>query len=261
MKKYIAIVCALTLSCAIFASCGKKKDSDDKDSKASKNGDAVVTEAETDTKDDFSDVTAETTRTKAFYDSLKDKKFKLTMVTSSDEFEDSTTTVEMNGDNYHLIIEEGEVRNDLFVIDGVMYVLDYTQNVYYKDENPTEMYLNVDPAMYTMGIESDYVFVSSEKTDDGMICEKYYAPDMFTGLVATNEEDGNATVFKYFYNEDSTCPESIEYTTYDMVQTTKITDYSFEEVTIELPELKDWTDNTDAVAVDDGAAVVEEAAE
>ncbi|MBO4866937.1 MAG: hypothetical protein J5582_10330 [Ruminococcus sp.] len=249
MKKFIAIVCALTLSCSIFASCGKKK-SDDKDSKASKTGDSVTTEDETSSKAE--EDPAEHTRTKAFYDSLNDKKFKLTMVTSSDMYEDSTTTVEMNGDNYHVDMVEGEMHYEIFVIDGVMYSLNHNYKTYYKDENPNEMYLNVEPGMYTMGIESDYVFVSSETTDDGMICEKYYGPDMFTGLVATSDEDENATIFKYYYNNDSTRPEKIEYSTHDMFQTTKITEFSFEDITIEVPELEGWIDGNDAdAAVDD----------
>ena len=256
MKKYIAIICALTMSCAIFASCGKKDS--DKDSKDSK-GTSVTTDAETSAKEEESTlVTAENNRTKAFYDSLNTKKFKMTFETTSDESEKSVTTVEMNGDNYRLgvVMGEGEneMKNDMYLIDGVMYVLDYSQKVYYKDENPNEMYLNVEPGMYTMGIESNYVFVSSEETDDGMFCEKYYAPDIFTGEIPTSEEDGNATVFKYYYNADSTRPEKIEYTTYGMTQTTVITECSLEDIKIELPDLTDWTDNTDA-AVDGGAAV------
>ena len=268
MKKYIAILCALTMSCAIFASCGKKDKDSDKDSKASKSGDsAVTTEDETSGKEEDP---AEHTRTKAFYDSLNDKKFKLTMVNTSDMYEDSTTTVEMNGDNYHIDMKEGgmnekegeknekegekneEEHYEIFVIDGVMYTLNHNLKTYYKNENPDPMYLNVEPGMYTMGIESDYVFVSSETTDDGMICEKYYGPDMFTGLVATSEEDGNATVFKYYYNDDSTRPDKIEYSTHEMFQTTIFTEFSFEEVAIELPSLEGWVDGNDAdAAVED----------
>lgn len=254
MKKYIAILCALTMSCAIFASCGKKDKDSDKDSKASKSGDsAVTTEDETSGKEEDP---AEHTRTKAFYDSLNDKKFKLTMVNTSNMSEGSTTTVEMNGDNYHLDVKEGEkdeeLHYEIFVIDGVMYSLNHNFKTYYKDENPDPMYLNVEPGMYTMGIESDYVFISSETTDDGMICEKYYGPDMFTGLVATSEEDGNATVFKYYYNDDSTRPEKIEYSTHEMFQTTMFTEFSFEEVAIELPSLEGWVDGNDAdAAVED----------
>jgi hypothetical protein len=273
MKKYIAIICALTMSCAVFASCGKKdSDKNSKDSKVK----SVTTDAETSEKvEESTVVTAENARTKAFYDSLNDKKFTLTMETTGDGLEDSNTitSVEMNGDNYHLSVVQQEIkdsseaedsskaedsseedlRNDLYLIDGVMYVFDFKQKVYYKDENPNEMYLNVEPGMYTMGIESNYVFVSSEETDDGMICEKYYAPDIFTNEIPTNDDDGNATVFKYYYKEDSVYPEKIEYTTFGMTQTSVITEFSREVSEITLPDLKGWKDDAD-VSVDDAAA-------
>lgn len=254
MKKYIAIICALSMSCAIFASCGKEKKDSDKDSKSPKGDVTVTTSDETSAKDESEvpSVKDENTRTKAFYDSLDGKSFKLTMVTTSDMFEDQTTSVEMNGENYHLSMSEGDTKSDLYLVDGVMYSLMFDNKIYNVNENPDAMYLNVDPSMYTMGIEEGYVFDSSVETEDGLICEKYFAPDLFTGAVSTNEDDDEATVYKYYYKEDSTYPEKIEVRTYSMEQTTKITEFSFEEVNIEIPDLEGWTDDTETAGADAG---------
>jgi hypothetical protein len=238
----------------MFASCGNDKDNKKSDKKNS--SDAVTTDAETSEKSDESSKAeeneGENTLTKAFCDSLAAKKFKLTMVTSSDMFDDSTTTVEMNGDNYRLSIGEGDMQTDLYLIDGVMYVLYFSEKTYIKEENPDDMYLNIDPQTYAMGLEDGYVFVSSETTDDGLICETYHAPDLFSGVIPTNEEDGEATVYKYYFKPDGTYPEKVTMSAYDMEQTTTFTDFSLDVEEIKLPDLTGWTDDTEAATSEEG---------
>ena len=245
MKKFIAVVCALTLSCAMFASCGKK------DSKKDDSSKSVTTDAETSEKADSSEADkdeGENTLTKAYCDSLEARKFKIKMSTTSDNGDDSVATVEMNGDNYCLSIGEGEMKTDLYVIDGVTYVLKYADKTYSKQEHLDSLLMSIKPTDYAMGIEEGYKFISSETTDDGLICETYYAPDLFSGEIPTNAEDGNVTEYKYYFKPDGTYPEKVVMSAYGMVQTTIFESFTLDAGEIVLPDLEGWTDDTEAEA-------------
>lgn len=257
MKRIIAIICALALSCAVFAGCSDKaeqsRNTNTSDGKETSSVDENAASAE-------STASAEdTTLARAYTDSLEGKDFKVTMVTSSDYMDDTVTMVETCGGDYHMSIGEDEEKVELYVIGGVMYVLNHADKHYIKNEQPEEKYLKFDAHTYTMGVEDSYIYVDSATTEDGLICETYRAPDMLTGEMTTDADDEKMTVYKYYFNEGGDAPVKIGMSAYGMEQMTSFNDFSFEVSPIELPDLSDWTDESESNESLDENAVQPEA--
>lgn len=253
MKKIISMIFALTLSCAVLAACGDKTEKNDSPKESSSLSETENSE----TPDDSGEETAEgMTLAQLYTESLENKDFRAEMITSSDFMDDVTTIVEVCGGDYHMSLGDGDERAEVYVIGGVMYMLNHADMSYIKEENPDERYMTIDTHSYTMGIEDGYMFISSAETADGLICETYHAPDLLTGELPSANEDGEATVYKYYFEQGKTTPLRIEMTAYGMSQTTTFNGFSFDVTSIELPDLSEWTDNSESV-YDDAPAEFE----
>ena len=261
MKKIIAVIFALTMCCAGLSGCADKT-SDEKESGAEKSAsvsaaDESAAESEAETSE-----AEELTMAQAYTKSIENANFRAVMVTSSDFMDDSTTMVEVYGKDYHLSLGDGETQTELYVIDGVMYVLNHAEHNYIKDETPDEQYVNIDTSSYTMGVDDTYIFVDSVTADGDLICETYNAPDLISGVMPTNDEDGDVTIYKYFFEKDGKTPVKIEMSAYGLEQTTTFKEFSFDIDKIVLPDLSDWTDDTESAGLGaDAGAGSEESAE
>ncbi|MBO5558803.1 hypothetical protein [Ruminococcus sp.] len=243
MKKLIAVICAVALCCGGLAGCGDKK-SEKADSTAEKitssAADESVTNAESETTE-----TEELTMAEAYTKSIENANFRTLMVTSSDFTDDTTTMVEVSGDDYHMSVGDGENQTELYVIGGVMYMLSHAEKSYIKDETPDEMYLNMDTSNYTMGVDDSYIFIDSVIAEGDLICETYHAPDLISGEMPSGDEDGEVTVYKYYFEKDGKTPVKIEMSAYGLEQTTTFKEFSFDIDSIVIPDLSDWTDDTE----------------
>ncbi len=247
MKKITAILLALVMCCGVLAGCGDK--GADKESSAAKSDTKVSADekAEGETSENEDEAEVELTLAQEYSKSLEGKDFRTVMVTSSDFMDDSTTIVQVSGENYYMGLgSPDESMTELYMLDGVMYVLSASEKSYYKDEEPDEQYLNIDVSSYAMGIDDTYVFVSSEETADGLTCETYHAPDLMTGKMPSDDEESEATVYKYYFNKEGGTPVKVEMSAYGLEQTTTFDEFSFEVSAIELPDITGWTDDTEA---------------
>lgn len=237
------MILAMTLCCVVLTACGNKAE------EGSSAGGGISSGAEdSSSSDDSGEAPAEEkTLAQIYTDELDSKDFKATMIVSSDFSDDTTTIVEVCGGDYRMSVGDGDDRMEVYYVDDVMYILSYWDQSYMRNEEPDEMYRSIDAHSYTMGVEEDYVFIGSEETADGLICETYHAPDLLTGLMPTSEEDGEATVYKYYFKSGETIPVRIDMIVYGMTQSTAFSEFSFDVAAIELPDLSDWTDNSETI--------------
>lgn len=242
MKKIFAMICALTLSCACFAGCADKTSGDS--SSTSSSTSSVAEESVSGEESAAEQSASDTTFARAYTDMLENKDFKVTMVTSSDMMPDTTTMVEVSGSNYHMSIGENEDKIELFIIEGVMYMLSHADKTYIIDETPDEKYLALDIHSYTMGVEDSYKFIGTETTADGLICETYYAPDLFTGEMPTSDEESDYTVYKYYFEQSGTTPVRIEMAAYGLSQSTTFSEFEYDVPSLEVPDLTGWNDKS-----------------
>ena len=247
MKRIIAAVSVLAVCCLMLVGCSDKNS----DTENTKSADSIsaengsVTSADTDEKAD------DTTLAEAYTKSLADCDFRAVMVTSSDFMDDTTTVFEICGNDYHMSVGDDEEQTELYFIDGVVYVLSHAEKNYIKDDTPDEKYLHIDTQNYTMGVEDCFVYIGSEETEDGLICEIFKAPDLISGEMPTDGEDSNATIYRYYFEKGGKTPVKIGMEAYGMEQTTTFSEFSFDISSIEMPNLTGWTDDTESIEAED----------
>ena len=100
-------------------------------------------------------------------------------MTVASEYDNSSAVVEIAGGNMHMKMNFMGVDMDIYNIDGVMYTLDSESKTYYT----VDMEESIDDFKSEIGygINDSYKFISSETTDDGLICETFEStedPDM-----------------------------------------------------------------------------------
>ena len=92
-------------------------------------------------------------------------------MTVASEYDNSSAVVEIAGGNMHMKMKVMGVDMDIYSIDGVMYTLDSESKTYYT----VDMEESIDDFKSEIGygIDDSYKFISSETTDDGLICETF----------------------------------------------------------------------------------------
>lgn len=261
MKKITAILCSVIMSCAMFVSCGEE----DSSSKAETSSAAVTSEAAaddtTDSKSDAADDTADsnseaaddTTDSKseasngdstyaaAYTEKLKDANFSMDLTTETPYTGAVNVKMAINGDNFRMYMDLGELgATDMYYLDGKMYTLDEASKSYFVNEMSADEAGVEDVADTSLGMEDNYEFVSSEETDDGMICETYsFVDDMMTVDSDTEVEPSTA---KYYFDKSTGDIKKIEVTQMGMTQTVTINEIVIGDVEITLPDLSDWTE-------------------
>lgn len=245
MKKTIAMLCALTLSCMIFAGCSDKAQDESNVTKKNESSAAVTTEAE----DSEETPDAEKTMTQKYSEIIKSRNFSMKVDMTSDFMGKASVEIKCNGKDYCLsMFSDEEGQSDIYLIDGVLYTLTHINKTYTKNEDPDAYYLKNDLQLYTMCIDKTFEFGGSEKTPDGMICETYYtySPDPDTGEVVKDKDNFNTTCYKYYFKEGSDHPEKVEIAVMDMTMENVFTDFKSGVDAIVLPDLKDWEDQAEA---------------
>ena len=150
------------------------------------------------------------------------------------------------------------VDMDIYSIDGVMYTLDSESKTYYT----VDMEESIDDFKSEIGygINDSYKFISSETTDDGLICETFEKAEdsgieLESGVTLdTSNSDDNSftTTFKYYFNADTKDLVKIETISDGSTTTVTVNSFTTENVEVKLPDDFDsWTEQSFDMSTDD----------
>lgn len=258
MKKITALLVSLIMSCAVMAGCS------DSSSSSSSKADSSTSKAETSAAADESTASEagtatdlEDTLTAQYTKKIQGESLAIDITVAS-EYGDESAVVEIAGGNMHMKMNVMGMDMDIYAIDGVMYTLDNESKTYYT----VDMEESIDDFKSEIGygIDDSYKFISSETTDDGLICETFentedLGIELGSGVTLdTSESDDRSfkTTFKYYFNADTKDLVKIE--TISDVTTTTVTVNSFktENVEVKLPDDFDsWTEQSFNMDTDD----------
>lgn len=258
MKKITALLVSLIMSCAVMAGCS------DSSSSSSSKADSSTSKAETSAAADESTASEagtatnlEDTLTAQYTKKIQGESLAIDITVSS-EYGDESAVVEIAGGNMHMKMNVMGMDMDIYAIDGVMYTLDSESKTYYT----VDMEESIDDFKSEIGygIDDSYKFISSETTDDGLICETFENTDdlgieLESGVTLdTSDSDDLSfkTTFKYYYNADTKDLVKIETISDGTTTTVTVNSFTTENVEVKLPDDFDsWTEQSFNMDTDD----------
>ena len=258
MKKITALLVSLIMSCAVMAGCS------DSSSSSSSKADSSTSKAETSAAADESTASEagtatnlEDTLTAQYTKKIQGESLAIDMTVAS-EYGDESAVVEIAGGNMHMKMNVMGMDMDIYAIDGVMYTLDSESKTYYT----VDMEESIDDFKSEIGygINDSYKFISSETTDDGLICETFENTDdlgieLESGVTLdTSDSDDYSfkTTFKYYYNADTKDLVKIETISDGTTTTVTVNSFTTENVEVKLPDDFDsWTEQSFDLDTDD----------
>lgn len=258
MKKITALLVSLIMSCAVMAGCSGSSSS------SSSKADSSTSKAETSAAADESTASEagtatnlEDTLTAQYTKKIQGESLAIDMTVSSD-YGDESAVVEIAGGNMHMKMNVMGMDMDIYAIDGVMYTLDSESKTYYT----VDMEESIDDFKSEIGygINDSYKFISSETTDDGLICETFENTDdlgleLESGVTLdTSDSDDYSftTTFKYYYNADTKDLVKIETISDGTTTTVTVNSFTTENVEVKLPDDFDsWTEQSFNMDTDD----------
>lgn len=258
MKKITALLVSLIMSCAVMAGCS------DSSSSSSSKSDSSTSKAETSAAADESTASEagtatnlEDTLTAQYTKKIQGESLAIDMTVAS-EYGDESAVVEIAGGNMHMKMNVMGMDMDIYAIDGVMYTLDSESKTYYT----VDMEESIDDFKSEIGygIDDSYKFISSETTDDGLICETFENTDdlgieLESGVTLdTSDSDDYSftTTFKYYYNADTKDLVKIETISDGTTTTVTVNSFTTENVEVKLPDDFDsWTEQSFNMDTDD----------
>lgn len=258
MKKITALLVSLIMSCTVMAGCS------DSSSSSSSKADSSTSKAETSAAADESTASEagtatnlEDTLTAQYTKKIQGESLAIDMTVAS-EYGDESAVVEIAGGNMHMKMNVMGMDMDIYAIDGVMYTLDSESKTYYT----VDMEESIDDFKSEIGygIDDSYKFISSETTDDGLICETFENTDdlgieLESGVTLdTSDSDDYSftTTFKYYYNADTKDLVKIETISDGTTTTVTVNSFKTENVEVKLPDDFDsWTKQSFNMDTDD----------
>ena len=170
MKKITALLVSLIMSCAVMAGCSDSSSSSSSKADSTSKAETSAAADESTASEAGTATDLEDTLTAQYTKKIQGESLAIDMTVAS-EYDNSSAVVEIAGGNMHMKMNFMGVDMDIYNIDGVMYTLDSESKTYYT----VDMEESIDDFKSEIGygINDSYKFISSETTDDGLICETF----------------------------------------------------------------------------------------
>lgn len=250
MKKITALLVSLIMSCAVMAGCSDSSSSSSSKADSTSKAETSAAADESTASEAGTATDLEDTLTAQYTKKIQGESLAIDMTVAS-EYDNSSAVVEIAGGNMHMKMNFMGVDMDIYNIDGVMYTLDSESKTYYT----VDMEESIDDFKSEIGygINDSYKFISSETTDDGLICETFEStedPDMelesgVTLDTSDSDDYSFTTTFKYYFNADTKDIVKIETISDGSTTTVTINSFTTENVEVKLPDDFDsWTEQS-----------------
>ena len=230
MKKISALLVSVLMVCSVFSACGDGDSSSSKDKASS----SVSSSASKGGALEYDD--GDNTLAKQYTNKLAEGRFALSM--TSDMMSDDPIELALCGDDLHMKISMFGVKMNMYVKDGVAYMVDEDEKVYATQD--ASSYSADQIKSQTMGVSDNYTFVNREIAD-GLICETYeVAVQWQTGDDVTveedSEDDSDKQIIKYYFDEKTGDLKKVETEAFGMTSSSEIVSLEFDIKEIPMPD-------------------------
>ena len=241
MKKITALLVSLIMSCAVMAGCSDSSSSSSSKADSTSKAETSAAADESTASEAGTATDLEDTLTAQYTKKIQGESLAIDMTVAS-EYDNSSAVVEIAGGNMHMKMNFMGVDMDIYNIDGVMYTLDSESKTYYT----VDMEESIDDFKSEIGygINDSYKFISSETTDDGLICETFENTED-PGDTSDSVDYSFTTTFKYYFNADTKDLVKIETISDGSTTTVTVNSFTTENVEVKLPDDFDsWTEQS-----------------
>lgn len=256
MKKTIAVIASVLMCAAVFAGCGKKTE----DSSAPATETTTTTAEEVSSVEDTSSEDESTRKeietngdyAKAYTEKIAGGVYSIDAVINMPMFGETPMTVKVNGNDLYANITTLGVNVEVYQVDGKTYNMMPQVQSYMITESKTLQELGVS----TYELPAEAKFLGSYE-ENGLIVEKFELP-----TVTASEDisldvsiDGGSYEAEYYFDNSGNLKQIKTEVPLLGETVFEVKNISFDDVTIELPDLTDWTEMKEGEQLDKAATI------
>ena len=256
MKKTIAVIASVLMCAAVFAGCGKKTE----DSSAPATETTTTTAEEVSSVEDTSsedesarkEIETNGDYAKAYTEKIAGGVYSIDAVINMPMFGETPMTVKVNGNDLYANITTLGVNVEVYQVDGKTYNMMPQVQSYMITESKTLQELGVS----TYELPAEAKFLGSYE-ENGLIVEKFELP-----TVTVSEDisldvsiDGGSYEAEYYFDNSGNLKQIKTEVPLLGETVFEVKNISFDDVTIELPDLTDWTEMKEGEQLDKAATI------
>lgn len=256
MKKTIAVIASVLMCAAVFAGCGKKTE----DSSAPATETTTTTAEEVSSVEDTSSEDESTRKeietngdyAKAYTEKIAGGVYSIDAVINMPMFGETPMTVKVNGNDLYANITTLGVNVEVYQVDGKTYNMMPQVQSYMITESKTLQELGVS----TYELPAEAKFLGSYE-ENGLIVEKFELPTVTVSedISLDASVDGGSYEAEYYFDNSGNLKQIKTEVPLLGETVFEVKNISFDDVTIELPDLTDWTEMKEGEQLDKAATI------
>lgn len=256
MKKTIAVIASVLMCAAVLAGCGKKTE----DSIAPATETTTTTAEEVSSVEDTSSEDESTRKeietngdyAKAYTEKIAGGVYSIDAVINMPMFGETPMTVKVNGNDLYANITTLGVNVEVYQVDGKTYNMMPQVQSYMITESKTLQELGVS----TYELPAEAKFLGSYE-ENGLIVEKFELPTVTVSedISLDVSVDGGSYEAEYYFDNSGNLKQIKTEVPLLGETVFEVKNFSFDDVTIELPDLTDWTEMKEGEQLDKAATI------
>lgn len=256
MKKTIAVIASVLMFAAVLAGCGKKAE----DSSAPATETTTTTAEEVSSVEDTSSEDESTRKeietngdyAKAYTEKIAGGVYSIDAVINMPMFGETPMTVKVNGNDLYANITTLGVNVEVYQVDGKTYNMMPQVQSYMITESKTLQELGVS----TYELPAEAKFLGSYE-ENGLIVEKFELPTVTVSedISLDASIDGGSYEAEYYFDNSGNLKQIKTEVPLLGETVFEVKNISFDDVTIELPDLTDWTEMKEGEQLDKAATI------
>ena len=255
MKKKTAAALSFLMAAAMLAGCGNKIDNNSAETTTTTTA-ASVSETVTEpvSSDDTHEETVDTKGeyTKAYTEKLKKGVYAMDATVTTSMFGETPLSFKVNGEDLYVKMSTMGIDVEVYQKEGKSYNLMPQMKTYVVSKATTLEQQGVNN--YALNDGAEYL---GNESEEGLIVEKYKLPilTVSSDISLDISIDAGSYECKYYYTKSGDLKKIFVNSPSTGETTVEINSLSFEDVTIELPDLTDWTEMTQGEKLDKVATI------